>query len=207
MLTPVKNIFADNRGFVLVTSLMILLILLIIGIAATNTSNTEIQIAANEKFHQESFYQADGGAELASRLTFENALCTNSFGFSENPANSGERHIGKIRVVDRSFATPSGAVASPPTDTSRDAVYYPETFNDDNNIHTNMNIAGSTGSSHGSNVAMGGGYNGNNMTGAQVTYTIWAQHEGLAGSVSLVGLEWKLSADLINNASSSDCRY
>lgn len=51
----------DEKGSTLVLALMILVILTLIGIAATNTSTIEIQIAGNERAYKEAFFKADAG--------------------------------------------------------------------------------------------------------------------------------------------------
>ena|GEM_PF-437587 len=52
---PMKN----EGGFVLVATMVILLILVVLGISASNTSNTEILIAANDKDIKENFYDQE----------------------------------------------------------------------------------------------------------------------------------------------------
>lgn len=55
-----KQKFVRNeRGFVLVVSLLILMTLVIIGVYATTNSNMELQIAGNEIRHKLSFYAAE----------------------------------------------------------------------------------------------------------------------------------------------------
>ena len=51
----------NEDGSVLIVALLILVFLTIIGISATTTTNIEIQIAGNEKFHKIAFYHADSG--------------------------------------------------------------------------------------------------------------------------------------------------
>ncbi|MCK9295765.1 MAG: PilX N-terminal domain-containing pilus assembly protein [Desulfobulbaceae bacterium] len=205
-----ESILSNERGFVLVASMLILLILLVIGIAATTTSTIDMQIANNEKVHQQTFYQADGGAELGSRVTYENALCINSGGFAEDPAGTGKRIIGKVEVLNLTFASPGGGVAPLPSDGVRDVVFYPGNASDDDS-HTNMTIVGRTVATSGSGLAMVAGYEGLGSSsaagGTHVLYTINSQHRGLGNSESVVGLEWKLSGHLINNASSADCKF
>ncbi|MBL0712335.1 MAG: hypothetical protein JJV98_01430 [Desulfosarcina sp.] len=48
------------------TTLMILVLLTLTGIAATRTANTEVTIAGNEAFRNISLYQAEGGAVEAA---------------------------------------------------------------------------------------------------------------------------------------------
>ncbi len=65
----------NERGFVLITSLMILVVLTIIGIAATNTTMIELQISGNDKVARINFYEAEGtayeGARWLKEFNFE----------------------------------------------------------------------------------------------------------------------------------------
>ncbi|MFZ5766868.1 MAG: PilX N-terminal domain-containing pilus assembly protein [Thermodesulfobacteriota bacterium] len=206
-----KSLGHDEKGFVLVASLLILLILVIIGVAATTTSTIEIQIATNEKIHRETFYQADGGAELASRITFENALCVNMGGFAANPPGvNGGRLIGNVEVINLNFAEPTGGAAPLPSDGPppvRDAVYYPGNMAD-NNPHTNMTMVGRTESVPGEDIGQVVGYEGPGKGGgARVLYTINSQHRGAVNSESIIGIGWNMNTNLMKSASSSDCKY
>lgn len=58
----------NEQGFVLVASLMMLMILLVIGIAATNTTTIELQISGNDKLAKQTFYQAEGVVAEAVRV-------------------------------------------------------------------------------------------------------------------------------------------
>ena len=58
--SAVKTRSGEN-GSVLVVALMILVLLTVMGISATKTSEIEIQIAGNEQFHKVAFYNADSG--------------------------------------------------------------------------------------------------------------------------------------------------
>ncbi len=49
----------SEEGFVLILAMMILVIVSLLGIAATTTSVFEMNIAGNEKWSQEQFFQAD----------------------------------------------------------------------------------------------------------------------------------------------------
>lgn len=57
----------NEHGFVLVTSLLMLTILMIIGIAATNTTTIELQISGNDKLAKQTFYQAESEAYRAAQ--------------------------------------------------------------------------------------------------------------------------------------------
>ena len=54
----------DENGSILVVAMMILVILTIIGIVATNMSTVELNIAGNELAYKKAFYAADAGVSL-----------------------------------------------------------------------------------------------------------------------------------------------
>ena len=61
-----KYIFHSNeKGSTLIISVLILLLLTVIGIAATNTSTIEILISGNDKVHKMVFYTAESGWQVA----------------------------------------------------------------------------------------------------------------------------------------------
>lgn len=51
----------NQDGSILVTSLVVLISATLLGIFAVNTATIEIQIAGNDKFHKQAFYNAEGG--------------------------------------------------------------------------------------------------------------------------------------------------
>jgi hypothetical protein len=53
---------------VLITALLVLVLLTIIGIAATTTSRTDLQIAGNQKIHSMVFYAAEAGVQVGRAL-------------------------------------------------------------------------------------------------------------------------------------------
>ena len=64
-----NNNFRDNeQGFVLVVTMMILVTLTLIGITAIRSSKIAVQIAGNQKWSQQSFYQADGTSEVGTEI-------------------------------------------------------------------------------------------------------------------------------------------
>ncbi len=71
------KIVGNEEGFALVASMMILLIVVVIGIAATNTSNIEHQIAANDRFEKVDFYNQEACLATA-KFNFRTWL-TNAF--------------------------------------------------------------------------------------------------------------------------------
>jgi type IV pilus assembly protein PilX len=65
------SIVNNQQGSVIVLAMVILVLLTIIGIAATNTSTTEVQISTNALLHNIAFYTADSGIE-AGRAALNN---------------------------------------------------------------------------------------------------------------------------------------
>lgn len=68
----------SEEGSVLIIALIMLVMLTLLGISATTTSNIEVQIADNERNYQRAFYVADAGIEharsmLTSKLVDRNA--------------------------------------------------------------------------------------------------------------------------------------
>jgi Tfp pilus assembly protein PilX len=58
----------DNHGSVLVTGVLALVLLSLIGIAATTTSRTEVQISGNDKVSKEAFYAAEFGLTIGETV-------------------------------------------------------------------------------------------------------------------------------------------
>jgi len=74
----IKKTIKNERGFVLIVSMLMLLVLMIIGIAATNTTTIELQISGNDKVSKQTFYQADSGTEAGIRVVED---CIEESGF------------------------------------------------------------------------------------------------------------------------------
>jgi len=71
MTTPLDN----QKGFVLIASLMFLLVLTLIGMFAANTTTIELKIAGNDRFAKEDFY-AQEASLVNGRLRYEDWLPT-----------------------------------------------------------------------------------------------------------------------------------
>lgn len=61
LISPLNN----ENGSVIIVAILLLVLLTLIGIAGTNTSTTEIQIATNNQNYQVEFYLADSGWQQA----------------------------------------------------------------------------------------------------------------------------------------------
>jgi hypothetical protein len=65
LIKPLKN---EQGYFLIISTLMLLALLTIISIAATNTAKTEVQIAGNDTVYQRNFYLAEVAAMEAVDL-------------------------------------------------------------------------------------------------------------------------------------------
>jgi Tfp pilus assembly protein PilX len=104
-------IFKNEQGSTIVVAMLILVILTIIGISATNTSKFEAQIVGNEHRYQIDFYVADSGWKEA-------AMWLNTL---EGPP--AEVNPGSDRVV-KNFG--SGTAPADPAPTVEDVVGAPD---------------------------------------------------------------------------------
>lgn len=219
---------AQESGFVLVVTMFVLIVLTIIGLSATSTTEIELQIAGNDRMHKETFYQSDGGVESGVQLTEENLGCPTGFkvpgGFdnadAENEGVNSRLVLQGVDIFDASFATDesidmiAGAPANLneyPEDDARSLRILVDPANrseadPDSFPHTNLAIWGETRLSAGSAIQMAAGYEGRGKSagssGAYIAYEIHSQHKGMLNSESIVRLEWH---HLIGQE--GDCNY
>jgi len=89
----------DEKGVVLVTSLIIMGLLMVIGTSITMTSSIELNIARNEKVGKTAFYRAENGRVIAARAIHAAAASTTW--------NNGDNFEGnsEITIADGNFFT------------------------------------------------------------------------------------------------------
>jgi hypothetical protein len=64
----IASILKNEEGSLIVLTIMILVMLTIVGLAASNISTTEVQIATSELIYQRNFYRAEAAAMEAAQL-------------------------------------------------------------------------------------------------------------------------------------------
>lgn len=196
----------NEEGFILVAALMIMLILTIMGIAMNNNTTTEIQVAANDRLHKQTFYEADGGTEFAAEVLEQNIACVN---FSSGGVGSAVLNAagditldgniavgsGSLQLWQNVIGTYSGLAGNPPypSDALRD-MWLPPDFVA-GQPHTNITVEGIADLSAGSSIIFGAGYLGlgRSMSAGGVTleYEIDAQHIGSSNSESLIRVQYR----------------
>jgi len=175
-----KYIFHSNeKGSTLIISVLILLLLTIIGIAATNTSTIEILISGNDKVHKMAFHQADGGTEVGIELVEQNIYVA---GFDAvDLAN-----LGGVNATNANLYM--NADPGMPPFAAYDAHY------EGNGTRTNLRVGGNPELSTGSAIQMAAGYEGIGKgaagSGGFIVYDIWSQHIGVANSEDMILLQW-----------------
>jgi len=98
---PVKDINSE-KGFALITTLLVLSILTFIGLAAINTTNFELNIAGNERVAYQRFYTADSGWKQSG--PFLNTLATPPTYINVNPSDVDYDYTwGDYEYIVRNF--------------------------------------------------------------------------------------------------------
>lgn len=170
--TTIKN----EQGFVLIVSLLMLVVLMIIGIAATNTTTLELQISGNDKVSKQTFYQADGGTQVGAELV-EDAIDRSGY------ANDGFT-LGTVTVQNKDFYLNDATAVPVPNWASPDATMQ----------QTALVFRGATEITPGSAIQMVAGYEGKGKAsasgGAVRIYDIWSRHSGEVNSETTIAIEW-----------------
>lgn len=217
------DIHMNEDGFVLVTSMLILLVLTILGIAALRNTDIELQIAANDRRHKEAFYAAEAGAVLGSELVQQNVFCPDGFaqngtttldgntvtiadleGFirvnDQNGNNSLDFYLNEIPVSD-----PTDPLC-PLCDSNLADVSFPIANLASGHETTHLYIGGGSYMMPGGSLQMAAGYEGKGKSaaggGVYKLYEIYSRHQGMGNSESVILLGWRQPIDMIGS-----CNY
>jgi hypothetical protein len=182
------HIQSDEKGSVLVISLILLMMLTLIGIAITTTASLELQISGNEKLSQIAFYKADGGTEVGYELLEQNLGCANGFA---NATITGDNSAQSVQIANSTFWQDTSA--NVPTVATRD-FFFPST-NPATVPRTDFTVGGNTQMSTGSAIQMVSGYEGKGKAagagGAFIMYDMYSQHLGVNSSQSIILVQWR----------------
>lgn len=92
----VIKIVRTENGFAIITAMLFLITLTIIGIAATNTTSIEMNIAGNERVYKQSFYNAEGAVREAIKENLNSSWVYEPNKGEEIPMNGNEKDINAI---------------------------------------------------------------------------------------------------------------
>lgn len=192
---PITN----EHGSTLVLTMLTLVLLTLIGIFATTTSNIETQIAGNEESYKTSFFASDGGGEAGCELIEQNIELA-GFAASDGLGTNTRGHI----EVGRMDKPKRMAVPAPlfymkqgpprmPSDQERD-VYFPGNYAG-NMPHTNLTINGNTTLSTGNALQMIAGYEGIGKGsaggGGHMVFDVLSGHKGTNNSDVTIRVQWR----------------
>jgi hypothetical protein len=175
----------NERGSALVFAVLILLLLTVIGIAATNTSTIETLISGNDRVHKMAFHEADGGTEIGIELLEQNIKLA---GFDDSELAA----IPDVNVTSPNLYLNN--TPNVPSDNNRDA-YLPKNYAG-NGPHNNLTIGINTKGFplSGGAIQMAAGYEGKGKGaaggGSYVVYDIWSQGKEKVNSEAIILLKW-----------------
>ena len=180
----------NEKGSLMVIAIIILMLLTLIGIAITTTASLEMQIASNDRLHKMAFYAADGGIDIGAELLEQNLGCSGGFTAT---IGTDQRNVGSVRVADLTLWENTDTDAILPSDASRH-FYFPQNYSG-SQPHTNLTVGGNTKFSSGNAIQMVSGYEGKGKGagagGAYIIYDMHSQHLGIAGSQSVIRVQWR----------------
>ena len=208
----------NDGGFVLVVALLIMVVLTIIGIAATNTSVFELKISGNDRVHKRALYQAEAGGILSTEVLEQNINCLTGF------SKTGTLNSIDIAELDNSTRVwsrtsngryglamyldplPWTTSVCNPTDPAGPNISYPISNLGSGVELTDVYLGGNIVPLPGGSLVMAAGYErkGKSAAGGGTArmYDIISIHNGLNNSRSLVVLGWR---HLVGDESA--CKY
>ncbi len=187
METFTKRILIEESGSALIIALLIMALLSIIAISTINTTNTEIQIAGNDKWEKTSFSAADGGTSVGVQLV---ELCEEQAGFDDDDG-FGNFIQGDVTGPSLNlYIDPLQNLPIVINDANRDA-FFPRLALAATAPHTNISI----GSAHiplpGTNPSADDGYDeGKKAVSFARAYVVVSQHIGINKSQATVRLDY-----------------
>jgi uncharacterized protein (UPF0333 family) len=196
----------NEGGFVLVVALLIMVVLTIIGIAATNTTIFELNISGNDRVHKRTLYQAEAGAVLSTEVLEQNINCVTGFTGKDVDGNVVADLEDTIRAWSRTTndrnalamyldPLPWTANTCTPTDPDGPNISYPI-----NNLNsavelTDAYLGGNIEMLPGGSLVMAAGYERKGKSaaggGTARNYDIISRHRGLNNSQSTVIFGWR----------------
>ena len=95
----ITSIINNRQGSVMVVALIILVLLTMIGVAATDTSTTEMQISTNAVLHNVAFYTAESGIE-AGRAALNNLKIADAGNWDKLLFNSTDPPPAVLQLIE-----------------------------------------------------------------------------------------------------------
>jgi len=203
----------NEKGAVALISLLVLVLITVMGIAATITSNIETQVAGNNKWQKIAFFAAEGGTETGIELIEQNieetGFDTNTEGIFNVGAVGGSSPTLYLNTIpnpdnlgtpDACFLFPKGDVNYALADAGMDG-----SDNDGDGLideaderlvnNTWLYVGANSHLSTGGAIQMAAGYEGKGKSsaggGGQMVYDIFADHLGQGNAVGRIRMRWR----------------
>ncbi len=192
-----QSVKSGEEGFILVFTLLLMVVLVLLGVSAIDTSIFESTMSANDALYKRAFYQADGGANVSGVVIEENVSCPT--GFDATEANGDALLRGNIIVKAASLVLWKNPLASAvvPTDANRDAYFFYNAADPTGTqlLRNNITLGGVRDPAAGQGSEAGAGFEGRGKSQAQgglhYTYDVFSQHLGDRLSESMVQIVWR----------------
>ena len=177
------------NGYVMLGTILVLIMMTVIGVAATNTTSTEVMMSGNYKRYKQTFFLADGGAEVGTEVIEQSVQAAdwNASGETVGPGN--------VHVANGTFyMTTDNLDSSDIPSTSDRTVEVPAAAN--GTSPTCLKIgAGEAQPLPGSAVQMAAGYEGKGKGagggGAQKLFGIRSRHVGVRKAEAQLFVRWR----------------
>lgn len=185
-------ILNNEKGFALIIAMMVLVGLTALAIVTAKISSTNLNQAANDKFHKMNFFKTDADTELVSEIIEQN-IEKRGFGSGAPPINYGNN--GDIDVYNSDFyLNTQEAVCQDniPSATNRDI----QVANSGGERNTSyIRVYGNRQFNPGSGIEVAAGYHGRGKSaasgGVQIIYTIRNFGQGLGNSQTRIAARWR----------------
>lgn len=193
----------NDRGFILVWTLLLLIVVTLLGVAGVSTSIFEERMAANEALYRQAFYEADGGSENALALIVENVNCIS--GFEDEFLDGAIEIDGSLNFWQANYGLGEPDM---PTEALRD-FHYPTGYAQ-GDPYTHGKINADTELMVGANLPMLAGYEGKGKAigqdGAFLEYQIKVEHNGERNNRGRVYTKFRLDNQFASYPA-SQCRF
>ncbi len=205
----------DQKGFVLIVSLMLMVLLGVLGMVCQHAGTMELRITANEKFYTMAFFEADGSSDLAVSLLEKNLTCGNGFSGADEYDGAPIEKDQDAKILNewmltRNFWLNERAeqVFMPLTEDEVSALLREPAEQEIPDLiipgllpgqaggpRTLITIAGDTRLSPGSAMQMASGYEGVGRSAANrgtlIMFDITARHIGLGAGEATIHQQWR----------------
>jgi hypothetical protein len=185
-------ILNNEEGFVLVIAMMVMVGLTALAVVTAKISSTNLNQAANDKFHKMNFFKTDADTELVSEMIEQN-IEQRGFGSGAPPLPYGNN--GDIEVYTSSFyLNTEEAVCQDniPTKANRD-IQVANSGGERNDSY--IRVYGNRAFNPGSGIEIAAGYHGRGKSaasgGVQIIYTIRNFGHGLGNSQTRIAAGWR----------------